>query len=65
MTQQLVKQQILTDETTFSRKANEILLALRLEKMLSKEEILTAYLNVSPFGRNNKGQNIAGIQEAP
>lgn len=64
LTQQLVKQQILTDETTFSRKANEILLALRLEKMLSKEEILTAYLNVSPFGRNNKGQNIAGIQEA-
>jgi len=64
LTQQLVKQQILTDETTFSRKANEILLALRLEKMLSKEEIITAYLNVSPFGRNNKGQNIAGVQEA-
>ncbi|MGC4432397.1 transglycosylase domain-containing protein, partial [Streptococcus suis] len=26
--------------------------------------ILTAYLNVSPFGRNNKGQNIAGVEEA-
>ena len=31
---------------------------------MSKDQILTDYLNVSPFGRNNKGQNIAGIQEA-
>src|SRR5690625_1868641 len=64
LTQQLVKQQILTDEVSFERKANEILLALRLENAMSKEEILEAYLNVSPFGRNNQGNNIAGIQEA-
>ena len=25
---------------------------------------LTTYLNVAPFGRNNKGQNIAGAQQA-
>ncbi len=64
LTQQLVKQQILTDETTFKRKANEILLASQVEKYFSKDEIITTYLNVSPFGRNNKGQNIAGVQEA-
>lgn len=31
---------------------------------MDKDTILTNYLNVSPFGRNNKGQNIAGIEEA-
>nr|WP_225534507.1 MULTISPECIES: transglycosylase domain-containing protein [unclassified Enterococcus] len=64
LTQQLVKQQILTDETTFKRKANEILLAYRIENYFSKDEIVTTYLNVSPFGRNNKGENIAGVEEA-
>ena len=64
LTQQLIKQQILTNDVTFSRKANEILLALRLEKYYDKEEIITAYLNVSPFGRNSSGANIAGIEEA-
>ena len=64
LTQQLVKQQILTDETTFKRKANEILVAAQVEKYFSKNEIISTYLNVSPFGRNNKGQNIAGVQEA-
>ncbi|MDH6363653.1 penicillin-binding protein [Enterococcus sp. PF1-24] len=64
LTQQLIKQQVLTDETTFQRKANEILLAAHAEKFYSKDEIVTTYLNISPFGRNNKGQNIAGVQEA-
>lgn len=64
ITQQLVKQQILTNEVTFSRKANEILLALRLENYFDKDEIITAYLNVSPFGRNSNGGNVAGIEEA-
>lgn len=64
ITQQLVKQQVLTSETSYKRKANEIVLALRVEKFFSKDEIITSYLNVSPFGRNNKGQNIAGVQEA-
>ena len=31
---------------------------------MSKDEILTTYLNVAPFGRNHKGQNIAGAQQA-
>lgn len=64
LTQQIVKQQILSDEVTFKRKANEILLANQVEKNFSKDEIVTMYLNVSPFGRNNEGKNIAGAQEA-
>lgn len=64
LTQQLVKQQLLSNEVTFFRKANEILLALRLENYFTKDDIITAYLNVSPFGRNNKGENIAGIRAA-
>ncbi|WP_425314961.1 transglycosylase domain-containing protein [Tetragenococcus muriaticus] len=64
LTQQIVKQQILSDNVTFERKANEILLAQQVENNFSKDEILTIYLNVSPFGRNNQGENIAGAQEA-
>ena len=64
LTQQLVKQQILGDDPTFKRKANEIDYAQDIEKYFTKDEILTMYLNVSPFGRNNKGENIAGVQEA-
>ncbi|OJF94293.1 transglycosylase domain-containing protein [Alkalibacterium sp. 20] len=64
LTQQLIKQQILSPEATHERKANEILLAYHLENEVDKDEILEAYLNVSPFGRNNKGQNIAGVEEA-
>lgn len=64
LTQQLVKMQILNSETTFKRKATEILLALRVDKYFSKTEILQAYLNAATFGRNNKGQNVAGVEEA-
>ena len=64
ITQQLVKQQLLSNEATFDRKAKEVLLAARIEKYFSKEDILTTYLNVTSFGRNNKGENIAGIDEA-
>lgn len=64
LTQQLIKNQILTNEVSFDRKAKEILLALRLENYFDKEEILEAYLNVSTFGRNAEGRNIAGVQAA-
>ncbi len=64
LTQQLIKNQILTNEVSFDRKAKEILLALRLENFFTKEEILEAYLNVSPFGRNSSGRNIAGVKTA-
>lgn len=64
LTQQLIKQQMVGDAPTFSRKANEIIAALELERHMSKDDILTTYLNVSPFGRNNQGLNIAGVEEA-
>lgn len=64
LTQQLIKNQILTNEVSFERKAKEILLALRLEQFFDKEKILEAYLNVVPFGRDSSGRNIAGIQTA-
>lgn len=38
LTQQLIKNQILTNEVSFQRKANEILLALRLEKFFNKKK---------------------------
>ncbi|MFC0291218.1 transglycosylase domain-containing protein [Bombilactobacillus bombi] len=64
LTQQLVKMQLLSSETTWKRKATEILLATRLEKHFTKDQILESYLNVAPMGRNNRGQNIAGVQTA-
>lgn len=64
LTQQLIKNQILTNEVSYERKAKEILLAYRLEKFMNKEEILEAYLNIIPYGRNSSGRNIAGIETA-
>ncbi|MFD2627861.1 transglycosylase domain-containing protein [Oceanobacillus kapialis] len=64
LTQQLIKNQILTNEVSFERKAKEILLALRLERFFEKDEILEAYLNIVPYGRDASGNNIAGIQTA-
>ena len=64
LTQQVIKQQVVGDAPTLARKATEIVDALALERVMGKDEILTAYLNIAPFGRNNKGQNIAGAQQA-
>lgn len=64
LTQQLIKNQLLTNEVSFERKAKEILLALRLENFFEKDEILEAYLNIVPYGREASGRNIAGIQTA-
>ncbi|MFJ7753441.1 transglycosylase domain-containing protein [Peribacillus muralis] len=64
LTQQLIKNQVLTNEVSFDRKAKEILLALRVEKFFEKKEILETYLNVSTLGRNSSGRNIAGVESA-
>lgn len=64
LTQQVIKQQVVGDAPTLARKATEIVDAFALERVMGKDEILTAYLNIAPFGRNNKGQNIAGAQQA-
>ena len=64
LTQQLIKNQVLTNEVSYERKAKELLLAMRLEHFMTKEEILEAYLNIIPYGRSSSGRNIAGVETA-
>ncbi|MBM7563548.1 transglycosylase domain-containing protein [Paenibacillus sacheonensis] len=64
LTQQLVRQVFLTLDKTDSRKAKEIFLSLRLERFMTKDEILTAYLNKVQFGTGNSGYNLYGIKAA-
>jgi len=59
ITQQVVKNALLTQKKTITRKLQEIILALRLERGYSKEEILETYLNENPYGGT-----IYGVQEA-
>jgi penicillin-binding protein 1A len=59
ITQQVVKNFLLTPERTFKRKIQEIILARRLEKALTKQEIVTLYLNEIYFGGRRYG-----VQEA-
>ncbi len=61
ITQQVVKNLLLTPEKTFKRKIQEIILARRLEKVLSKEEILTLYLNQVNFGNARYGVEEASM----
>jgi penicillin-binding protein 1A len=55
ITQQYVKNVYLTQERTLTRKLKEAALAVKVERELSKEEILTRYLNVIYFGRGAYG----------
>lgn len=59
ITQQVVKALLLTPERSYERKLKEILLALRLEQHLSKEQILELYLNQIYFGDGNYGVGAA------
>ncbi|WP_304401544.1 transglycosylase domain-containing protein [Lactobacillus hominis] len=64
LTQQLVKMQFLTSQTTWRRKVTEMFYAHKIEQNFSKEDILRAYLNAAPYGKNNSGENINGIKTA-
>lgn len=55
ITQQLVKNALLTPEKSVDRKVKEAVLALRLEDKLSKQEILERYLNIVYFGNGAYG----------
>lgn len=55
ITQQLVKLTHLTQAKTLSRKAQEIVLALKLERVMDKSQILEAYLNAVYFGHGAYG----------
>ena len=55
ITQQVAKNFFLTPEKSISRKAKEVILAIRMEKELTKEEIMTLYLNMINFGSRAYG----------
>ena len=55
ITQQVVKQLLLSPERSFERKAKEVILALELESKLTKDEILYLYLNQIYFGAGTYG----------
>lgn len=61
LTQQLIKQVYFSDEagdrtvTGIPRKIKEMILAIEIEKMYSKEDIITLYLNESPYGGRRNG----------
>lgn len=59
ITQQVVKNALLTQNKTVARKIEEIILAIRLERVYTKDQILQTYLNENPYGGT-----IYGIQEA-
>ena len=59
ITQQLIKLTHLTQTKTLSRKAQEIVLALQLEKAMDKSQILEAYLNAVYFGHGAYGVEAA------
>jgi 1A family penicillin-binding protein len=59
LTQQLMKNAVLTTEKTYTRKIKEVILAYRAEKVFSKKEILQMYLNEIPYGSTAYGVDAA------
>lgn len=59
ITQQFVKNFFLTGEKSISRKLKEWVLAIKIERMATKDEIFSMYLNEIPYGGN-----IYGVEEA-
>jgi len=62
ITQQLVKTVLLTNERKISRKIREFVLAVRIEKTYTKDEILQMYLNEVPYGGGTAGVAAAAEQ---
>ena len=59
LTQQLIKNKLLSNEKKLMRKVKEAILALKIEHELSKEEILERYLNEISYGNNYFGVKTA------
>lgn len=59
ITQQYVKNALLTSDRSMSRKIKELILSVELEMMYSKDEILTMYLNEIPYGNSTAGAEAA------
>jgi len=61
LTQQLLKNTILTNDFSIERKIQEAYLAVNLEEKLTKDQILTAYLNTIPLGGHAYGVEAASL----
>ncbi len=59
ITQQVIKNALLTREKSIVRKIKELILAIKLERKMTKDQILEIYLNEAPYGGN-----ILGVEEA-
>ncbi len=59
ITQQVIKNSLLEQEKRLTRKVKEAILAIKIEQVLTKDEILAYYLNESPYGGT-----IYGVEEA-
>lgn len=59
ITQQFVKNYYLGQEQTITRKAKEFFISIKLDREVSKDDILAGYLNTSYFGRNAYGVQAA------
>ncbi len=59
LTQQVIKNTLLTNSRTITRKLEEWVLAVKLERVLTKSQILELYLNQAPYGGN-----IYGVEQA-
>ncbi len=55
ITQQYVKNALLTDERSYSRKIKELILAIEIEQLYKKDDILRLYLNEIPYGSTAYG----------
>lgn len=62
LTQQFVKNAILTTEKSYTRKIKELILAYRLEQRFSKDEVLQMYLNEIPYGSTAYGVQSASLK---
>lgn len=59
LTQQFIKNAVLTSEKTYVRKIKELVLAYKMEKKFSKDEILQMYFNEIPYGSTAYGVEAA------
>jgi 1A family penicillin-binding protein len=61
ITQQFIKNAVLTHEKTYARKLKEFILAFEIERRFSKDEILEMYLNEISYGGPNHGVESASV----
>jgi penicillin-binding protein 1A len=59
LTQQLIKNKVLSNEKKLARKIKEAILAIKIEHVLSKEDIIERYLNEISYGNNYYGVKTA------